>query len=415
MDYNILLSQGIKREDCVSLEVLPDQDDTYVFIKLKASQRSCVYCSCKHTKIKEYKTKTIRSLPTGKNRTTIVFNLPRYICPRCHKTYTHSIEQYASNSVSKILKNKLLKRFSEICTFKSIANEYELSLTEVINIFDESCPDLRIPFTEAICIDEFSNIRKDDYKFACVMIDFFSHKIIDILPSRTTPFLDDYFVSLPLKVRDNVKYVVTDMYDGYISATKRWFRNATIAIDPFHYMEYLTEAVQNVRRRIFSDESKIFYDRSWMGSHWRLLTTNPKNYPKKNMTLKSGVSISYRDRVLAFVRQDKDLLYAYLTIQGIYYELENLTFDKAPKYFDCVINMLSNSTLPEFVSCANTWNHYKEYIINSFIVYKGKRLSNGPIEGTNKRVKELKNVMSGYRNHDRFYKRMILIQNTKKG
>ena len=30
-------------------------------------------------------------------------------------------------------------------------------------------------------------------------------------------------------------------------------------------------------------------------------------------------------------------------------------------------------------------------------------------------IKELKNVMSGYRNSSRFYKRLILIQNSKKG
>ena len=75
---------------------------------------------------------------------------------------------------------------------------------------------------------------------------------------------------------------------------------------------------------------------------------------------------------------------------------------------------LLSSTSPEFVECGKTWNNYKDYIINSFIVHNGKRLSNGPIEGTNKRVKELKNIMSGYRNNVRFYKRIILVQNHKK-
>ena len=33
----------------------------------------------------------------------------------------------------------------------------------------------------------------------------------------------------------------------------------------------------------------------------------------------------------------------------------------------------------------------------------------------NPKFKELKNIMSGYRNNERFYKRMTLIQNSKKG
>ena len=127
------------------------------------------------------------------------------------------------------------------------------------------------------------------------------------------------------------------------------------------------------------------------------------------------MTISYYDRVKRFCQQDKDLLYAFLKLQSIYLDLEKLTFDKAQSYFDSTIKSLLNSTCPEFVECGKTWSRYKDYIINSFIIYNGKRLSNGPIEGINKRVKELKNVMSGYRNSSRFYKRLILIQNSKKG
>ena len=152
-----------------------------------------------------------------------------------------------------------------------------------------------------------------------------------------------------------------------------------------------------------------------MGTHWRLLTTNPKNFPDKNMTLKSGVTISYYDRVKRFCQQDKELMYAFFKLQSIYLDIERLSFEKAQSYFEMTIKSLLNSTSPEFVECGKTWNHYKQYIINSFITFKGKRLSNGPMEGINKRVKDLKHIMSGYRNSSRFYKRLILIQNNKKG
>ena len=416
MDYNTLLhAHGIDINDCSQFESISDNHETIIFIKLKPNQRKCIFCGFNHCSIKEYKTKNIKSLSTGKTFTNISFSLPRYVCKHCNKTYTHQLTKYAVNSVSNIARDRMLTLFSEIRTFKSIAKEVDLSLTETINIFDELCPDLRIPITDAICIDEFSNVRKSDFKFACSLVDFTTHKFIDILPSRTTPYLDEYFNKIPLKIRYKIKYIITDMYDGYISAATRWFPNATIAIDPFHYMSYITEAVQQIRRRILDDESKYFYDKSWMQTHWRLITTNPKNYPQGTTTLKSGMTISYYDRVKRFCQQDKDLLYAFLKLQSIYLDLEKLTFDKAQSYFDSTIKSLLNSTCPEFVECGKTWSHYKVFIINSFIIYNGKRLSNGPIEGINKRVKELKNVMSGYRNSSRFYKRLILIQNSKKG
>lgn len=415
MNYNTLLSShGIPPEDCFKIEYLTNDNEIMIFAKIIPNQRKCIYCNYLNSRIKEYKKKIIKSLPTGKDSTIIYFTLPRYVCPNCNKTYTHTLNSFTSNSITKSLKDKLIEKFATICTFKSIAKDYDLSLSQTINIFDESCPDLRVPFSDALCIDEFYNIRTSDFKYACILIDFISHKIIDIIPSRTTPYLDQYFTKIPLKIRENVKYIITDMYDGYISAANKWFRNATIAIDPFHYMQYLTDAVQNIRRRILSDDSLFFFDKSWMNTNWRLLTTNPKNFPSKNMTLKSGLSISYYDRVLKFVSQNSELHYAFLKLQSIYLEFNKITFSKAHSFVHSIINSLLSSTSPEFVECGKTWFHYQDYIINSFIIYNGKRLSNGPIEGTNKRVKELKNIMSGYRNNIRFYKRIILVQNHKK-
>ena len=222
MDYNTLLqAHGIDINDCFKFESFSDGIETIIFIKLKPNQRKCIYCNSNNSLIKEYKNKSIKSLSTGKTFTTITFTLPRYYCKKCNKTYTHQLNKYAINSVSKITRSRMLSLFSEIRTFKSIALEVDLSITETINIFDEICPDLRIPLTQAICIDEFSNVRKSEYKFACALVDFETHKFIDILPSRTTPYLDEYFNKILFSKRQAIKYIITDMYDGYISAAKR--------------------------------------------------------------------------------------------------------------------------------------------------------------------------------------------------
>ena len=224
MDYNTLLkTHGIDLNDCSSFESISNDDETIIFIKLKPNQRKCIFCGFDHSVVKEYKNKSIKSLSTGKTFTTILFSLPRYSCKRCKKTYTHQLTKYAVNSVSRLTREKMLSFFSEIRTFKSIAKEMDISLTETINIFDEICPDIKIPITQAICIDEFSNVRKSEFKYACALVDFETHKFIDILPSRTTPYLDEYFNKIPLFKRKEIKYVITDMYDGYILQRKDGF------------------------------------------------------------------------------------------------------------------------------------------------------------------------------------------------
>ena len=165
MDYNILLSHGIDPQECSHLDYIDNDKEILIFAKIKQSQRECIYCHFKDTKIKDYKQKTIKSLHTSVNSTIITLDLPRYHCPSCN--------------------------------------------------------------------------------------------------------------------------------------------------DHFHYMEYLTNAVQSIRRRVLLDTSLYFQDKSWMNTHWRLLTTNQKNYTSKMMTLKSGMTISYYDRVYEFVKQDTELQYTF--------------------------------------------------------------------------------------------------------
>ncbi len=58
------------------------------------------------------------------------------------------------------------------------------------------------------------------------------------------------------------------------------------------------------------------------------------------------------------------------------------------------------------------WNrklliHWKDEIKNSFIRYQGKRLSNGPIEGANSRIKTILKSANGYTNFNRLRNRIM--------
>ena len=68
-----------------------------------------------------------------------------------------------------------------------------------------------------------------------------------------------------------------------------------------------------------------------------------------------------------------------------------------------------------FVDFARLLSKYKEPIINSFIMVEkcgpggihDSRLSNGPIESLNRKVKDLKRLGRGYRNFDHFRNRFL--------
>lgn len=76
---------------------------------------------------------------------------------------------------------------------------------------------------EVLSFDEFK-ADTDEGKYAFIMNDPISKSVINILPTREKQYLVKFF--LECKNRDNVKYIIGDMYEPYLIITKYYFKNA---------------------------------------------------------------------------------------------------------------------------------------------------------------------------------------------
>jgi len=76
-----------------------------------------------------------------------------------------------------------------------------------------------------------------------------------------------------------------------------------------------------------------------------------------------------------------------------------------------IINDFTLSEIPEFVSLASTLSNWKQEIVNSFELFDGFRVSNGPIEGRNSLVKNILKLANGYSNFTRFRNRVMYCLN----
>lgn len=104
---------------------------------------------------------------------------------------------------------------------------------------------------------------------------------------------------------------------------------------------------------------------------------------------------------------DKDLKYAYYLKER--YREFNLTadYETCDIEFAELIESFTNSHLEEFRSFGKMIRKWKEYIKNSFIRIEKRRLSNGPMEGVNSRIKTIMKVANGYRVFYRLRNRII--------
>ena len=68
--------------------------------------------------------------------------------------------------------------------------------------------------------------------------------------------------------------------------------------------------------------------------------------------------------------------------------------------------------IPEFTSVAKTLKKWRQEIINSFDTFDNRRISNGPVESVNSRIKLIKTSGNGYSNFERFRKRVLYSLNS---
>src|SRR5690554_2031148 len=86
-----------------------------------------------------------------------------------------------------------------------------------------------------------------DNVYLFIIVDFKNIEIYDIVHSRHKYALERYFSKIPLEERQKVKYITMDMWETYLDVAKRYFRNAKIAIDSFHIIRTINNAMNAVR------------------------------------------------------------------------------------------------------------------------------------------------------------------------
>ena len=89
---------------------------------------------------------------------------------------------------------------------------------------------------------------KDNHsKYVCILLDFKTHEMIDMLPDRKKYSLLNYFDRISDQERNNVRYIIMDMYSVYRDIVHIKFKNASIAVDSFHVMKNINAALDKVR------------------------------------------------------------------------------------------------------------------------------------------------------------------------
>lgn len=325
-------------------------------------------------------------------------------------------------------------------TTTSIADRFHVSDTHALEVFDRYVKMNRLSLTDAISIDEVF-LDMDEYcKYALVIQDFHTGDPIDLLRSRRVNITEPYFVSIPPEERNAVKYLISDMYNQYISYVDKYFPNAVPVVDSFHVIQWITRLIDNYIRQLLkkyrqrdrekaeqlslelqrpvslppSDEVYLLQKYRWLilSSQSNIkYHTDPRMDPHFRCLMNT---FDYEDalfRIDPKLKDFRDLKESY-----IYFNNHNAGDPVAARRnLDLLIPTYKDSEYEIFREFGSLLEKYEDPIINSFIMVEkhgyGKiydsRLSNGPIESINRKVKDLKRLGRGFRNFEHFRNRFL--------
>lgn len=406
------------------------------FVKLKNKYDLCPKCSYPTPKVHGYYQKQITHSALTNRACTLFYNARRFKCPLCNKTYfehspfTHDKQKISTLTITNILSD--LKSPNE--TFTGVAKRYNISPTSVQSIFDTHIVMARSTLPQYLCIDEVYAFKSRNSKYVCVLVDFLSHDVIDVLPSRHQHELYAYFHSIPLEERERVLLFSTDMWETYRRVGQDMFPNAKVCVDHFHVMQELQRCIDRIRVRCmkgYSSNSKKYYllkKFSWTLYSNDDTSLNPNKEKKWNRRLYRWVNF-YDIRKL-ILDEHRELDEA-INLRDAYVHFhETSSLESAPKDILPIIEGFKSASAEELRSFANTLINWQQEIINAFtplynangeVLYlskedkkKEQHISNGIIENRNKIIKMIKHNANGYRNWDRFRKRVIYCLNKEK-
>lgn len=322
----------------------------------------------------------------------------------------------------------------------AIAKRFNVSDTHVLDVFDRYVKLNRLPLPDVISVDEVY-IDMDDYcKYALVIQDFYTGDPIDLLRSRRSHVTEPYFASIPIEERKSVKYLLSDMYNPYIEYVNKYFPNAVSVVDSFHVVQWIIRSLDNYIRQMerqfrqrdqereeqksaechypvslpVSDELYLLRKYRWLILSNQSTLRYHTDLRMDNHFHRLMNTYDYEDALFRIDHKLRDLR----DLKEKYVQFHDRNAGNpiaAATELDELISFYYRCGEPMFVDFASLLSRYRDQIINSFVMVSkvgpgglyDSRLSNGPIESLNRKIKDLKRLGRGFRSFDHFRNRFL--------
>jgi transposase len=342
----------------------------------------------------------LRTLPIGARPVQVLLDVVRAGCRDCgtvrqvpvgfaeeRRSYTKAFERY-------------VLELSRRMTIQDVARHLQVGWDIVKDIQKRSLSRrfrrIKVKHLRQIAIDEIAIGR--GHRYLTVVLDLVSGAVVFVGDGKGAEALEPFWKRLG-HAHARIEAVATDMGPAYVSAVQTHLPQAVLVFDHFHIIKLYNEKLSDLRRDLYREASEKLHKDVLKGTRW-LLLKNPENLdaahdePKR---LKEALALNQPLATAYYMKED---------LRQVWGQPDKRA---AQRVLDDWIRRAQVSGIRMLMKFAQTLAAHRHQILNVY----DYRISTGPLEGTNTKIRVLQRQAYGFRDREFFKLKIYALHETR--
>jgi transposase len=373
------------------------RDGRIVFhIERTPRKRVCAECGARASQVRldgRFE-RTFLGLPVGFKPQEIVLHGHLQICTQCEARVREPIPFADGKSRCLRALGRYIVGMCKVMTIKHVANLLGLSWDVVKDLFKANLEKRhqrrRLGKVRYLAVDEFSTHK--GHKYMTTVMDLETGEILHAQEGKDASALIPFLQRLK-RAKVPLKAVAMDMSKSYANAVLEVFGGSVdIVHDTFHVVALASKAIDETRkdliRELHGEDRKVVKGTKF------LLLQGMENLKEKSM-----------DRLMNLMVVNEPLYQVYLLKEDLrmFWSLPNEQVGK--EFLDQWTTEARATGNKHFAKLADTLDAHRP----GLLAYFRHRISTGPMEGTNNKIKVLKRQAYGFRDMEFFKLRLYFL------
>ena len=341
-----------------------------------------------------------KAVPIGRRTVWIECNVQRVECRKCGVVRQAKVGFAEPRKRHTKAFARLALELSQMSTIQDAANFLKVSWDTVKEIQKEDLKKrysrIKLGKLKWVGIDEIS--IGHGHRYLTVVLDLDSGAVVYVGKGKDQGALEAFWRRLR-RSGAKVQAVAIDMSKAYYRAVTENLPKAKVVFDHFHVIKLMNDKLSQLRRELYHEVTSVRQQKVLKGSRW-LLLKDPDNLDEDRNESK---------RLEQALKLNAPLATAYYLKEDLRRLWSKRTKASARRFLKCWRRRAESSGVPILSKFGKLLWGYRSAIL-SWYDYP---ISNGPLEGTNNKIKTMQRMAYGYRDQEFFMLKIFALHQCK--